>query len=120
MSNPINDKMIAFSKSAIESMQELSEINSRILKNVSDQQMAILNTCLEASSKETELLTQAKDPKAVLSSQTALTAEYNARFMDIVRDTAEVLNTCKDELSGWAQKNVEANISSISAVAGKK
>ncbi len=119
MSNPINDQMIAFSKSAIESMRELSEINSHILNKVSEQQMAILNTCLEASSKEAELLTKAKDPKEVLSSQTALTAEYNARFMDIVRNTAEVLNACKDELTGWAQKNVEANISSIGA-AGKK
>ncbi len=119
MSNPINEQMIAFSKSAIESMQELSEINSRILKNVSAQQMEILNTCLEASSKEAELLTQAKDPKDVLASQTALTAEYNARFMDIVRDTAEVLNACKDELTGWAQKNVEANISSINSAVKK-
>jgi phasin family protein len=110
MQKELIDQWANLGRSALESMKELGEINAKILAKMTEQQQAILNTCLEASAKEMELVSTAKDPKELLVKQSTLAAEYNAKFIDIVRATNEILTDCKSELSTWAEKGVEKTI----------
>ncbi|MGH8657810.1 MAG: phasin family protein [Gammaproteobacteria bacterium] len=99
------DQWASISRNAIGSMQELAEINMKIVAKLSEQQQQILSTCLEASAKEMELIAGAKDPKGLLASQAQLAAEYNKKLVDIVRNTNETLMACKNDLSGWVSKS---------------
>ncbi|MGH8583978.1 MAG: phasin family protein [Gammaproteobacteria bacterium] len=105
------DQWASLGKSALESMKELGEINARIMEKMTEQQASILNTCLEASAKEIELVSAAKDPSELLAKQAALANEYNARFVEIVRATNDILTECKTELSQWAEKGMEKAVS---------
>jgi len=100
-------------KSALDSMKELGIINAKIVEKMTAQQQAILNTCLEASAKELELASSATDPKDLMAKQTALSTEYNAKFVEIVRATNDLLSECKNELSKWAEEGMEKTIASF-------
>jgi hypothetical protein len=56
---------------------------------------------LETNAKEIELLSEAKDPKQLLESQLAA----NAKFLEIVRDTNELLRQCKETLRPGRHSN---------------
>lgn len=107
MQKELIDQWASLGKGALDSMKELGEINAKIVGKMTEQQQAILNACLEASAKEMSLVSEAKDPKDLLANQAALAQEYNAKFVEIVRATNDLLTECKNELSAWAEKGVE-------------
>ncbi len=105
--NDLNQQLALMGKTALESMRDLGNINAKMVEKLSEQQLAILNTCLEASSKEIEIVTTCQTPNEILAQQSALADQYNQRMIDIVRTTNEVLEECKAELSVWAEKGVD-------------
>lgn len=94
-------------KTGFDSLKELGEINGRLVERLSQQQLEIVNASLEATVKETQLLTQSKGYKDLVDNQSALSAEYNRRFLDIVRRTTDILTQARDELSAWVERGVE-------------
>lgn len=115
MQREMVDQWAALGKSALESMKELGEINARIVERMAEQQEAILNTCLEASFKEMELLGDAKDSKDLLAKQATLAREYSAKMVEIVRGTSDLLADCKNELTSWAQRGMEKSVAPFAA-----
>jgi phasin family protein len=108
------DQWATLGKSALDSMKELGVINAKIVEKMTAQQQCILSTCLEASAKELELASSSTDPKELLSKQAALSSEYNAKFVEIVRTTNELLSECKNELAKWAEQGMEKTVASFS------
>jgi len=114
MQKELIEQWATLGKSALDSMKELGVINAKIVEKMTAQQQAILNTCLEASAKELELVSTSKDPKDLLARQAALSSEYNSKFVDIVRTTNDLLSECKNELTKWAEKGMEKTVASFS------
>ena len=82
MTNDITKQWSEISKTAIESMKELGNINTKVMEKLIEQQLAVLNTCMEASQKEIELAASgehAQNPQAPLAAQAELMAEYNRK-----------------------------------------
>ncbi len=113
MQNTLADQWAELSRSALDSMKELGQINAKMLGKLSEQQQSILSTCLEASSKEMDLLSSGKDSKDLLKAQSKLAAEYNKKLVAIVRDTNKVLTDCKNELKTWIEKTTEEAVSKM-------
>lgn len=75
-------------------MKELGNINTKVMEKLTEQQLAVLNTCMEASQKEIELAASgenAHDPQALVAAQAELMAEYNSKLMKIVQSTGDIL-----------------------------
>ncbi len=109
MTDDITKQWNEISKTAIESMKELGSINTRVIEKLTEQQLAVLNTCMEASQKEIEMASSGKnaqDPQALLAAQTALVAEYNSKLMHIVQSTGDILKDCNSEITNWADKSM--------------
>ena len=109
MTNDITKQWSEISKTAIESMKELGNINTRVIQQLTEQQLAVLNTCMEASQKEIEMAASGKNaqnPQALLAAQAELMAEYNSRFMNIVQSTGNILKDCNNEIMDWADKGM--------------
>jgi phasin protein len=109
MANDITKQWNEISKTAIESMKELGNINTKVIEKLTEQQLAVLNTCMEASQKEINLATSEKniqDPQSLLAAQADLVAEYNSRLMAIVQSTGEILKDCNNEINNWADKGM--------------
>ena len=109
MTNDITKQWNEISKTAIESMKELGNINTRVIEKLTEQQLAVLNTCMEASQKEIDLAASeknVKDPQSLLATQAELIAEYNSRLMSIVQSTGDIVKSCNSDLTRWADKSM--------------
>ncbi len=120
MTNDITKQWNEISKTAIESMKELGSINTRVIEKLTEQQLAVLNTCMEASQKEIEMASSGKNaqaPQALLAAQADLVAEYNSRLMNIVQSTGDILKDCNSEITSWADKGMSATQKSAAQAA---
>jgi len=109
MTNDITKQWSEISKTAIESMKELGNINTKVMEKLIEQQLAVLNTCMEASQKEIELAASgenAQNPQALVAAQAELMAEYNSKLMKIVQSTGDILKDCNSEITNWADKGM--------------
>ena len=123
MTNDITKQWSVISKTAIESMKELGNINTRVIEKLTEQQLAVLNTCMEASQKEIEMATSGKnaqDPQALLAAQAELMAEYNSKLMEIVQSTGAILKDCNSEITNWADKGMNATKKTTKKETSKK
>lgn len=109
MTNDITKQWDAISKTVIESMKELGNINTKVMEKLTEQQLAVLNTCMEASQKEIELAASgenAQDPQALVAAQAELMAEYNSKLMKIVQSTGDILKDCNSEIINSTDKGM--------------
>jgi len=109
MTDNITKQWNEISKTAIESMNELGSINTRVIEKLTEQQLAVLNTCMEASQKEIDLAASKKnvqDPQALLAAQAELVAEYNSKLIAIVQSTGDILKDCNNEITSWVDKGM--------------
>jgi len=106
MQTELLDQWATVNRQALESMKELGQINERLLARMTEQQQQILSACLEATSRELQMMGGAKDPKDLLAKQAELVSQYNSKFVDIVRSTNDFLADCRSELSAWVEKGV--------------
>jgi hypothetical protein len=107
--NDITKQWSEISKTAIESMKELGNINTKVMEKLIEQQLTVLNTCMEASQKEIELAASgenAQNPQALVAAQAELMAEYNSKLMKIVQSTGNILKDCNSEITSWADKGM--------------
>jgi len=117
MTDDITKQWNEISRAAIASMKELGNINTRVIEKLTEQQLSVLNTCLETSQKEIEMAASGKnaqDPQALLAAQAELMAEYNSKLMEIVQSTGVILNDCNSEITRWADKGM--NVTSKAAL----
>ncbi len=109
MTNDITKQWNEISKAAIASMKELGYINTKVIDKLTEQQLAILNTCMEASQKELDLAASEKnlqDPQSLLAAQAELIAEYNSKLIAIVQSTGDILKDCNNEITSWVDKGM--------------
>ena len=109
MTDDITKQWNEISKAAIASMKELGYINTKVIDKLTEQQLAILNTCMEASQKELDLAASEKnlqDPQTLLAAQAELIAEYNSKLIAIVQSTGDILKDCNIEITSWVDKGM--------------
>ena len=122
MTNDITKQWNEISKAAIESMKVLGNINTKVIEKLTEQQLAVLNTCMQASQKEIDLAASEKnvqDPQSLLAAQAELVAEYNSRLMSIVQSTGDILKDCNNEFTSWADKGMSVTQKSAVKAAPK-
>ncbi len=122
MTDDITQQWNKISKTAIESMKELGSINTRVIEKLTEQQLAVLNTCMEASQKEIEMASSGKNaqsPQTLLKAQADLIAEYNGRLMSIVQSTGDILKDCNSEITSWADKGMRVTQKSAAKASSK-
>ena len=101
--------------STSDALKELSEISTRLIGKLAQQQLEAVNTSLEAGVRGSQLVSQAKSPQDYVARQTALATEYNEKFLEIARKTSKIIADTQEELTGWIQRQVK----SATAVATK-
>lgn len=122
MINDITKQWNEISKTVIQSMEELSNINTNVIEKLTEQQLAVLNTCMEASQQELNLTTtkaHTKDPQALLVAQTDLVAQCNNKLMAIVQSTGKILKDCNNEIINWTDKSMNISQESTAKPAPK-
>ena len=110
MNNPKEnlEMMKEMNNNGYESVRELGDINLRIMNNMMEKQSDMLNTWLDASAKQMELSSTAKDPKEFMASQAALTKEMGEKLIAEGREVISTATQVQGEYRAWYEKSVQS------------
>lgn len=106
MVNQFNEKMF-------DSAKRLGELNLRTFESIAAKQAQVMNDCLESSAKQYEVLTTAKDYKVAVAAQSELLKGCNEKFLANLRETAEMMSSVRDELTGMVEEAVKYTSESV-------
>jgi len=107
MSNEILENVNKLSKSAYDSLKALYDINVNIAGQISDQQVAFANLYVDYVTSQMKLISKSKDYKDIFAGQSKLINEVSEKVQGIARNTIDIVNESKDEVSAWVEKGVE-------------
>ena len=94
-------------------LRKLAEINMNTWEQLVAKQMAVMNVCFENTSKQAELLKEAKRVDELVEKQTELARELSEKLAESNKEVIEVLNKTRDEYQGLAESSVEQAKSSL-------
>lgn len=94
-------------------LRKLAEINMNTWEQLVAKQMAVMNVCFENTSKQAELLKDAKRVDELVEKQTELARELSEKLAESNKEVIEVLNKTRDEYQGLAESSVEQAKSSL-------
>ena len=119
MQNEILEKMTEAGKTSYSAIQELGEINTKILKELSELQINIASYNIESSVEFTKSLGTTSNYKDMLSAEAEFASEYGSKMMEYGRQAADVLTESRDEMVGWFEKTMETASAAAPAPAKK-
>ncbi len=96
--------VIEYNKKTYENLKELTSINKKSMEQIAEQQLALFNLMVDSNTRLLETVGKAKGYTEVLNAQSELSADFNGKALGIVRNTADILNESKDEVSAWLEK----------------
>jgi phasin family protein len=121
MSNEFIKQWTDLNKNAMEAIKELGEINTTTMTRLTQRQMEMVNLYMEGGAKQLQTLSEAKGVPDTVAAQTQVITEVNEKLMENARQTIEILNDAKTQLSAWAEKSMEnANTLFTKSTTGKK
>lgn len=100
MQNEMMELMKQFNENALSTAQRMADLNLKTFETLNAKQTALFNTCFEATVKNAETATKAKDYKDLAELQKASVAECSDKWLNSVRETVETLNGVRDEMTG--------------------
>jgi hypothetical protein len=102
----IIDQWTKLTRSALDAVKELADLNTKLLERTSEQQFELAHASLDAGLKGVQLVSEPRSYKDFISGQTALVTEYGDRVLKIVRRSNEVAAELRDEYAAWIEGKV--------------
>ncbi|HSR62806.1 MAG TPA: phasin family protein [Gammaproteobacteria bacterium] len=107
MANEIYDNVNKAARSTYDSMKALYDIQNNIAEQVFEQQLAVINLGVDYTSRQLKLASEARGYKELLNGQTEIVSDFGTKVQGITRNTIDILNESRDELSAWYEKGVK-------------
>lgn len=101
------DQMTQMTKSLLDSMTELQEINARTVQTLAKQQLSAAEEFMNVGAEGVKGLAQTQDVKEALNQQVNLATEMGEMMKSKAKETMEVLNGAKTDLDTLVEKNLE-------------
>src|SRR6266498_1261119 len=117
MSPEIFDQWTKFTRTALDALKELGELNSRFLERASQQQLEFATASVEASVKGAQLVSESRSYKDFVTGQAAVANEYGEKVLKIVRKGNEVAAELREEYSAWIEGKVREAVIPLVKVA---
>ncbi|MCP4698448.1 MAG: phasin family protein [Gammaproteobacteria bacterium] len=115
MQNELMQQWAGLNKKVVESMKELGDINSSVLTQLTERQMAIVNAYLKGVNKQMESLGETKDTQEIMAAQTRLAREFNEEMLKNTQQTMDLLLQSKSDLTAWVEKGMQAAAEAVKA-----
>jgi Phasin protein len=118
------DHWTKLTRSALDAVKELTDLNTKLLERTSEQQFEFASASLDAGAKGVQLVSEPRSYRDFISGQTAIVTEYGDRVQKIVRRGNEIAAEARDEYAAWFEGKVREAARSSGPVgsptAGKK
>ena len=123
MQNELLEMVNQFNENVLASVKRIGDLNMRTFEQLTSKQTEIMNDCLESTAKQYEVVSTAKDYKDAMEAQGELLKGCNEKYLANVRETAEMMNSVREEVTGMVEEAVQYTKDSIekaSELAAKK
>ena len=107
MQNEIIEKMTEAGQTSYAAMQELSAINTKTLKTITELQIGFATYSIESSVEFVKTLTSLTSYKDLMSLETEYATDYGTKVMELGNKTTEVLNDSRDDVVSFFEKSIE-------------
>ena len=113
MQNELLEMVNQFNENVLASVKRIGDLNMRTFEQLTSKQAEMMNDCLESTAKQYEVLSTAKDYKDAMNAQGELLKGCNEKYLANVRETAEMLNAVREEMSGMVEEAVQYTKDSV-------
>jgi phasin family protein len=113
MQNELLEMVNQFNENVLASVKRIGDLNMRTFEQLTSKQAEIMNDCLESTAKQYEVLSTAKDYKDAMNAQGELLKGCNKKYLANVRETAEMLNAVREEMTGMVEEAVQYTKDSV-------
>ena len=103
----MNENIGKMSQSAYNTAKALYDINTNTLEQLFDQQIAMVTLGLESTTRQIELMGNAKDYDSVIEGQADIANDISSKSQGIVRNTLDIMNESKDEVTAFIEKTAK-------------
>jgi phasin family protein len=116
--NTVNfDQFNKLGLSTYETLKQLYTINTNTVEQLIEQQLALAALGVEYVTSQMKLASTAKGYKEVINAQTDITGDISSKMQGIARNTLDIMNESRDEISAWFEKSAKEAEKSIKEVA---
>jgi phasin family protein len=116
--NTVNfDQFNKLGMSTYETLKQLYTINTNTVEQLVEQQLALASLGVEYATSQMKLAGTAKGYKEVMSAQTDMAGDISSKMQGIARNTLDIMNESRDEISAWFEKSVKEAEKSIKEAA---
>jgi phasin family protein len=119
MQNEIFEKMTEMSKASYNALQELTSINTKVLKELSELQIGLATYSIDSGAELTKTLSGTTNYNDAISAEADFANEYGNQIIEFGRKTADVLTDSRDEVANWVEKTVEDAASESNSIVKK-
>lgn len=120
MQNDIFEQFVNAGKTSYENLQQLGAINTKALQKLTELQFSLATLSVESSVEQAKLLSGTTNYKDLISAESELANQYGSKFMDLGKQTADVLSESGEEIVSWFEKSAESFADTAKSAAPKK
>jgi len=118
MSPEILEQWSKITRTGLDAIKELGELNTRLFERASQQQLELTQASIDASVKGAQLASESRSYKEFVSGQAALATEYGEKVLKTVRKGNEAAAELRDEYSAWFEGKVREAVAPIMKATG--
>jgi len=122
MKNEVIDLYKELTSQTVEAVKRLTELNMRTFETLSAKQVEMMQSCVDAGVKQSEVLTANADLNEMLTAQTELSSACAEKFTSNMMETADILKTGQEEINGFVEESVaqaKGNVQKITDISKK-
>ena len=113
MQNEILNMFNSYNENVVAAAKRLGELNVRTFETLLAKQADAVNSCIESTSKQVEVMAAAKDYKELVAAQAELVKGCNEKFLANIKEATEMMTSVRDELTEMAEEAVKLNVESV-------
>lgn len=110
MDMPFNDtvvKLTAANRSVVASAMQFSKIAVRAQSLIARQQMAAMENCLEAGTRQMKLVSEARDPRELVARQAEVAVELGEKLVAVAQEAMDIQSQARDEIATWVEDGLK-------------
>lgn len=90
----------------MENLNELAELNMKVLEKITSRQMEALNFIMAQSKRQMQLATEAKGYSEFMKGQVELAKETSERMLEETKANMQIANEVRDDYRSFVQKGM--------------
>jgi hypothetical protein len=120
MQNAVFTQWNEFAAQAMDKARSLEEINSKVASQLAEKNVELMTSWWGTGVKQLDLVSKSKGYADILEGQAKLAQEWNDTFQSAVKDSTEILSSCREQLVEWFEEQITQGSAALNAGAARK